>query len=96
MWLAQDVMIEVVHVFLARIEEDEASTTAAASTCQDYPLQVAERFGKVPRVAPSWSTECMWALARVDLEFSAGTGCDRLGQSLCCATCATLDQTGTE
>jgi hypothetical protein len=35
----------------------------------------------------------MWALARVDLQFGAGAGCDRLGQSLCCATCASLDQT---
>lgn len=83
-------MIEVVKVFLTRIEEDEATQV---STCNDYPLQIAERFGKKPKVAPHWSTECMWALARVDLEFGAGEGCNRLGQSLCCATCVTLDQT---
>jgi hypothetical protein len=89
MWLAQDVIVDVVDAFLERIEQEEAES---AAECKDYPLVVAERFGKIPLAAPAWSTECMWGIARVDFQFGAGVGCERLGQSLCCATCADLDQ----
>eukprot|EP01047_Picozoa_sp_COSAG01_P021925 COSAG01_NODE_1287_length_10887_cov_17.346924_11_plen_966_part_01 len=88
-WMAMQVFEDVVTLFLNRMEQQERTTV-----CRDREREVSERFGEKPKLAPESSNVCMWAAARIDVRFGPGQGCKRLGETLCCATCAGLDQTG--
>ena len=72
---------------------------SVAEQCFDDELQVVEKVGGPPRFRSlNWGNSCEWAIARTDVRFIVGMGCEVWGGSHkpCCATCQTLNSSSFE